>query len=184
MKDDKNFSSSSESINDDVIDENLELNEKNEDENSILEQLNEKKLELEKEVDDLKNKLLRVSAEYDNFRKRTSKEKGELYGNACLDVITQLLPILDNLERAVLVDSDFDSFKKGIDMVINLFRDNLKRLGVEEINTLGEFDPNLHEAVAHVSDDNFGKNTIVEVLQKGYIRNEKVIRHSIVKVAN
>lgn len=177
--------SSSEFIENDRIDDNLEENDENQnDEASILDNLNQKNLNLEKEVDDLKNKLLRVSAEYDNFRKRTSREKGELYSSACLDIIVQLLPILDNLERAASVDSDFDSFKKGIDMVISLFHDNLKRLGVEEIDSAGKFDPNLHEAVVHISDDNFGEKTIVEVLQKGYIRNEKVIRHSMVKVAN
>ncbi len=136
------------------------------------------------EVEEFKDKLLRVSAEYTNYRKRTSKEKEEIYSNACLDVITQILPILDNLERATVIDSDIDSLKKGIDMVTKLFNDALYKLGVREIDSSGEFDPNFHEAVMHVDDENFGENSIVEVFQKGYIRNDKVIRHSVVKVAN
>lgn len=146
--------------------------------------LSEQNAELLKEVDDLKNRLLRVSAEYENFRRRSLKEKQELYGNACIDVITQFLPVLDSLERANSVDSDFESFKKGVQMVVSMFYDNLKRLGVDEIDTSIKFDPKLHEAVDHVSDENFESNSIIDVLQKGYIRNDKVIRHSLVKVAN
>lgn len=152
--------------------------------NQCCSNLEEENISLKNEMDDLKNKFLRVSAEYDNYRKRTSKEKEELYGNACLDVITQILPILDNLERASSVDSDFDSLKKGIDMVTKIFGDVLDKLGVKEIDSTGKFDPNFHEAVMHIDDQEFDEKTIVEVFQKGYIRNDKVIRHSMVKVAN
>ena len=139
---------------------------------------------LKEELEKLKDKFLRVSAEYENYRKRTVKEKEELYGNACLDVIGQILPILDNLERANLSVSDLESLKKGIDMVVKLFYDVLGKLDVKEIDSTGEFNPNLHEAVVHIDDDTLEKNVIVEVLQKGFCRNEKVIRHSMVKVAN
>lgn len=146
--------------------------------------LEEENISLKNEVEEFKDKLLRVSAEYANYRKRTSKEKEEIYGNACLDVIIQILPILDNLERATEIDSDMDSLKKGINMVAKLFGDVLDKLGVKEIDSNGEFDPNFHEAVMHIDDESLGKNTIVEVFQKGYIRNDKVVRHSVVKVAN
>lgn len=181
MDDEKNISSPSnldDGDKDNVNNSEIELNGGAD---SSLESINS---ELEAEVDDLKNKLLRVSAEYDNYRKRTLKEKDELYSKACLDIIIQILPILDNLERANSIESDLDSLKKGINMLTNLFYDVLSKLDVIEIESTGEFNPNLHEAVVHVSDENLGKNTIIEVLQKGYIRNEKVIRHSMVKVAN
>lgn len=146
--------------------------------------LEEENTKLVKEVDILKDKILRISAEYDNYRKRTSKEKVELYGTACIDIITKFLPILDNLERAVSVTSDVESLRTGVDMVIKLFQDVLEKLDVKEIDSTGSFNPNLHEAVMHISDESLDKNTIVEILQKGYIRNEKVLRHSMVKVAN
>lgn len=182
MNDEMNISDSS-NLDEDSNEQNLDIsNEVDGDKlDNNLEDIN---TELKSEIDELKNKLLRVSAEYDNYRKRTLKEKEELYGRACLDVIIQILPVLDNLERANSTESDLESLSKGIGMVINLFYDALKKLDIVEIDSNGEFNPNLHEAVAHVSDENLGKNTIVEVLQKGYIRNEKVIRHSMVKVAN
>lgn len=183
MNDEKNISSSSKLDVDDNKDD-VNINNETELNGGTDSSLENKNSELEAEIDDLKNKLLRISAEYDNYRKRTLKEKDELYSKACLDIIVQILPILDNLERANSVESDLDSLKKGINMLTNLFYDVLNKLDVIEIESTGEFNPNLHEAVAHVSDENLGKNTIIEVLQKGYIRNEKVIRHSMVKVAN
>lgn len=183
MNDEKNISDSTD-LNEDGSKENLNFNSEADNDKDLNDNLEEKNIELESELDDLKNKLLRVSAEYDNYRKRTLKEKDELYGKACLDIIIQILPVLDNLERANSAESDLESLRKGIAMVTNLFYDVLNKLDVIEIDSTGEFNPNLHEAVAHVSDENLGKNTIIEVLQKGYIRNEKVIRHSMVKVAN
>lgn len=166
--------------NEQVIDDSKNNETQVNDENSNLEE----NIKLSKEIDILKDKMLRISAEYDNYRKRTSKEKIELYGNACTDVITKFLPILDNLERASSTSSDLESLKTGIDMVIKLFHDVFEKLDVKEIDSTGEFNPNLHEAVMHISDENLDSNVIVEVLQKGYIRNEKVLRYSMVKVAN
>lgn len=186
MIDEKDFSSSSDLDNDETEEENLDsLDEENTGVESYpIVDLEEKNLELKREIEDLKNRFLRVSAEYDNYRKRTLREKSELYEDACLDVIVQILPILDNLERANSVEADLGSFRKGICMVINLFYDILQKLEVKEIDSTGKFDPKLHEAVVHISDESLEKNTIVEVLQKGYLRNDKVVRHSMVKVAN
>lgn len=139
---------------------------------------------LKNEVDELQDKFLRLSAEYDNYRKRSQKEKEELYGSACVDIMSEILPILDNLDRANSAQGDIESLKQGIDMVIKLFESTLEKLGVKEIDSSVEFDPNLHNAVMHVEDESLGKNIIVEVLQKGYMKNGKVIRHSMVKVAN
>ena len=178
MKENNNFSPSSEV----ELEENetVEINETNEE----ISEIEKENQSLKKELNDLKDKYLRVSAEYENYRKRSVKEKNEIYTKSCTDVISSILPILDNLERANSSNSDLESLKKGIEMVIKLFNDCLKNLDVEEIDSTGEFNPNVHEAVMHVSDEGVEPNTIVEVLQKGYIKNGKVIRHSMVKVAN
>lgn len=146
--------------------------------------LQEENAKLSNEVEVLKDRLLRISAEYDNFRKRTAKEKEGIYSDACTDVLKNMLPVLDNLERAVSVEGNLDDLKKGIDMTLRQFKDSLKKLNVEEISTEEGFDPNYHNAVMHMVDDNYGKNEIVEVFQKGYKRENKVIRYSMVKVAN
>lgn len=140
--------------------------------------------ELKSEIDSLKDKMLRISAEYDNYRKRTIREKSEVYSNSCVDIISEVLPILDNLERANSSGADMDSLKQGINMVIKLFNTTLEKMDVREIDCKSGFDPNLHEAVMHINDENLEKNTIVEVLQKGYMVKDKIIRHSMVKVAN
>lgn len=139
---------------------------------------------LKNELDAMKEKVLRITAEYENYRKRTVKEKEGIYTDACSDVINEMLPTLDNLERAVATEGSVEDLKKGIDMTIRQFRGALTKLGVEEISGEGQFDPNVHNAVMHIEDENYGENEIVEVLQKGYKRGEKVLRHSMVKVAN
>jgi Molecular chaperone GrpE (heat shock protein) len=139
---------------------------------------------LNNELEALKDRLLRTNAEYDNFRKRTAKEKEGIYTDACIDVLKNMLPVLDNLERAATAEGNVDDLKKGIDLTLRQFQDSLTKLNVEEISTEAEFDPNLHNAVMHVEDENLGKNTIADVFQKGYKRGDKVIRHSMVKVAN
>ena len=190
---DGDFSSSSEDYNSDILHEDSD--ECKEDSSECKEDVidgdqctsssfEKENLELKSELEDLRNKFLRVSAEYDNYRKRTLKEKSESYNSGISEVIISILPVLDNLERAKSVDGDVDSLKKGIDMVVSLFCDVLGKLGVEEIDTTGKFDPNLHEAVSHVSDESFEENVIIEVLQKGYKTGSKIIRHSMVKVAN
>ncbi|MCM0648834.1 nucleotide exchange factor GrpE [Clostridium swellfunianum] len=145
--------------------------------------LQEEKAKFENEADAYKDKLLRLNAEYDNYRKRTAKEKEGIYTDACEDVLKHMLPVLDNLERAAVVNGSAEDIKKGIEMTIRQFKDSLEKLLVEEIPTEG-FDPNLHNAVMHVEDPNFGEKAVVEVFQKGYKRGDKVLRHSMVKVAN
>ena len=128
---------------------------------------------------------LRLVAEYDNYRKRTQKEKADTYQNAKGDAVLAFLPVYDNLERALKQDTADEAFKKGVEMTMNQLRDILKKLGVEEIPALGQpFDPNLHNAVMHVEDDSVGENTIVDVFQAGFKSGDKVVRFAMVKVAN
>jgi molecular chaperone GrpE len=149
--------------------------------NSKLKDENEK---LSNELETMKDRILRLTAEYDNYRKRTAKEKEGIYTDACSDVINEMLPSLDNLERAATASGSAEDIKKGIDMTIRQFKGALTKLGVEEIPGEGAFDPNFHNAVMHIEDENYGESEIVEVLQKGYKRGDKVLRHSMVKVAN
>jgi len=139
---------------------------------------------LENELSAMKERIVRITAEYDNFRKRTAKEKEGIYTDACEDVLKNMFPVLDNLERASNVNGSIEDIKKGIDMTIRQFNDSLSKLQVEEIPTDQGFDPNMHNAVMHIEDENFGEKAVVEVFQKGYKRGEKVLRYSMVKVAN
>lgn len=145
--------------------------------------------ELGQKLADMQDKFQRTLAEFDNFRKRTSKEKASMYDDGVRDTIEKLLPIFDNLERAIAsVDGKVDEndpLLKGVKMTNKQLKEILAAMGVEEIKALGEkFDPNLHAAVAHVEDENFGENEVVLDMMKGYKYKEKVIRHSMVKVAN
>lgn len=145
--------------------------------------------ELGQKLADMQDKFQRTLAEFDNFRKRTSKEKASMYDDGVRDTIEKLLPIFDNLERAIAsVDGKVDEndpLLKGVKMTDKQLKEILAAMGVEEIKALGEkFDPNLHAAVAHVEDENFGENEVVLDMMKGYKYKEKVIRHSMVKVAN
>lgn len=128
------------------------------------------------------DKYLRMMAEYDNFRKRSAKEKESAYTDAYGDCIQSILPILDNLERAAAFDQ-LEGLKKGLEMTAKAFEDALGRMGISEIETK-TFDPNLHEAVMHVEDESLGESEIVEVFQKGYCKGDRVIRYAMVKVAN
>lgn len=144
---------------------------------------------LRQQVTELNDKYLRLMAEYDNYQKRTQKEKAARYADAVIDTVEALLPIGDNLERALkteVTSEDAKNFKKGIEMVMKQFNDCLAKLGVTPIAAEGEqFDPNLHNAVMHIEDESIDDNTVVEDLMKGYIyKNERVVRHSMVKVAN
>lgn len=139
---------------------------------------------LTNELEAAKDRILKITAEYDNYRKRTVKEKEGIYTDACEDVLKNMFPVLDNLERAAAADGSIEDIKKGIEMVIRQFKSSLEKLSVEEIPTKDGFDPNLHNAVMHVEDESYGEKEIVEVFQKGYIRGNKVLRHSMVKVAN
>lgn len=146
--------------------------------------LSDENSKFQNEIDALKDKLVRMSAEYENYRKRTVKEKEGIYSDACEDVLKNMFPILDNLERAYSVEGNVEDIKKGIEMTIRQFKTGLEKVLVEEISTEEGFDPNFHNAVMHVDDPELGKNQVVEVFQKGYKRGEKVMRHSMVKVAN
>lgn len=141
--------------------------------------------EYKKKYDELYDKYLRMLAEYDNFKKRTAKEKDELYSFAVADTLEKLLPVLDNLERAADAAEEKSPLADGVKMVLKQFGETLEKMNVAAIEAVGgEFDPNLHNAVMHVEDENVGANTVVEEFQKGYKYKEKVIRHSMVKVAN
>lgn len=140
---------------------------------------------LENENSALKERLTRISAEYDNFRKRTQKEKEGLYSDSIVDVVKTLLPVLDNLEASIKIEAqDVDSVKKGVSMTLTQFQEAFQKLKVSEIDTEGSFDPNLHEAVMHVEDPAYGEKAITDVFLKGYQREDKIIRYSVVKVAN
>ena len=131
------------------------------------------------------DKLLRTLAEYDNYRKRSQKERAEIYPDAVAATVTKLLPVLDNFERALQTDCADAEFKKGVEMIFTSFTETLKALGVEEIEAQGkEFDPNLHNAVMHVDDEAIGENMVAQVMQKGYKLGERVLRHAMVSVAN
>lgn len=144
--------------------------------------------EKSKEIAELNDKYLRLCAEYDNFRRRTAKEKESTYADACCDTLEQILPVLDNLERAAQYnteDSAETPMGKGLELTLKSFVETLAKLGVAEIEALGKsFDPNIHNAVMHIDDENEGENTVVEVFMKGYAKGDKVLRHSMVKVAN
>lgn len=137
---------------------------------------------LENELEALKDRLLRISAEYENYRKRTDKEKERIYTDACEDVLIKMLPVLDNLERALSVDGTVEDLKKGVDMTVRQFEDALEKLQVEEISTEDGFDPEFHQAMMVVEQEGKEPNQIAQVFQKGYKRGDKVIRHSMVTV--
>lgn len=144
---------------------------------------------LTEQLKEQNDKYLRLMAEYDNYQKRSQREKAARYADAVIDTVAQLLPIGDNLERALATEvtsEDAIKFKEGIEMVMKQFNDCLQKLEVSPIAAEGEqFDPNLHNAVMHIEDESIDENTVVEEFMKGYIyKNDRVVRHSMVKVAN
>lgn len=144
---------------------------------------------LQKELDELNDKYLRLMSEYANYQNRTTKEKAARYADAIVDAVAELLPVGDNLERALkteVTSEDALKFKEGIEMVMKQFNDCLEKLNVKPIVAEGEqFDPNFHNAVMHIEDESIDDNTVVEDLMRGYIyKDERVVRHSMVKVAN
>lgn len=145
-----------------------------------------KEAELEKELAAAKEAHIRTLAEYDNYRKRTAKEKEGIYGDAKADCMKSLLGVLDNFDRALGVDnSDFESYKKGVEMIYTNFCEILKGLGVEAFGEVGEnFDPNFHNGVMHIEDESLGENVIAQVFSKGYKLGDKVLRPAMVQVAN
>ena len=152
----------------------------------------EKKSKKDSEIEKLKAELeqkndvlLRTAAEFDNYKKRTEREKSGVAEYARAGIIKQLLPILDNIDRAAGADRESPDYIKGIELIVKQLEGLSEKLGIEEIAKQGEtFDPNLHEAVMHIEDENLGENVIAEVLQKGYKTGDTIIRHAMVKVAN
>ena len=131
------------------------------------------------------DKYLRLAAEYDNYRRRTAKEKESIWADVKAETAAAFLPVYDNLERALKQESSDEAFKKGVEMTMNQLKEVLSKLGITEIDALGKpFDPNLHNAVMHVEDESLGENTVAEVFQAGFTLGEKVIRFAMVKVAN
>ena len=133
-----------------------------------------------------KDQFARLAAEYDNYRKRTAKEKESLYQDAKADTIREFLAVYDNLERAAAAPGgEDDPHKKGLEMIFTQYRELLKKLGVSEIEAQGRpFDPERHEAVMHVDDENLGENEVAQVFQAGFLLGDRVIRHAVVQVAN
>ena len=128
---------------------------------------------------------LRLAADYDNFRKRSQKEKEASYGNGKADAVEKLLPVYDNLERALNQPTEDEAYKKGVEMTMNQLVGIFAGLGVEIFGNVGEtFDPNIHNAVMHTEDENAAENTITQVFQKGFKLGEKIVRFAMVQVAN
>ena len=141
--------------------------------------------EMEEKLSAEHDNYLRLAAEYDNFRKRTVKEKEASYGNGKADTLAKLLPVYDNLERALNQPTEDEAYKKGVELTVTGLEGILEAMQVSSFGAVGEaFDPNLHNAVMHKDDENFGENTICEVFQTGFKVGEKVIRHAMVVVAN
>lgn len=137
------------------------------------------------EYEELEDRYKRILAEFENFKKRSSKEREGLYNSILSDIVESILPVVDNLENAVKVETQDEEYKKGIELVLKQFKDVLASKGVEEIKTVGEtFDPELHEAVSSIQDENLGTKEIAQEYRKGYKIGSRVIRHSMVVVAN
>ncbi|MCI8469954.1 MAG: nucleotide exchange factor GrpE [Clostridia bacterium] len=146
---------------------------------------NHKDMVPKQDYEELDDRYKRILAEFENFKKRSSKERDSLYNSILSDVVEVILPVVDNLENAAKVETQDEEYKKGVELVLKQFKDVLTAKGVEEIKTVGEtFDPELHEAVSTIQDDSFGEKEIAEEYRKGYKIGSRVIRHSMVVVAN
>ena len=140
---------------------------------------------LQEEYAELDDRYKRMFAEFENYKKRTQKEKESIYGMITGDVVASMLPVMDNLQKAVEAKTDDTNYQEGVKLVYRQFSEALKGLGLEEIETIGKrFDPGFHEAVSHIEDDTKGEQEIVQEYRKGYKIGNKIIRHSMVVVAN
>lgn len=154
-------------------------------ENQNLQEKADEIITLKKELDEKEDRLKRLMAEFDNYKKRSSKERETLYHSLMADIMKSLLPVVDNLEKASEAATADDNYKQGVELVLKQFKDVLNANGVKEIEAVGQtFDPELHEAVSSVVDENLGEKEIKEEFRKGYKIGDKVIRHSMVVVAN
>ena len=158
------------------VDENKEVDEDKDDAS----------IKIQKELEEKNDQLLRLAAEYDNFRKRSQREKESIYSDVKANVLGDLLPVIDNFERALDGSGDeLESFRKGVDMIFNQLLEVMKKHGVESFGEVGdEFDPNFHSAVMHIESEDLGENVIAQVFSKGYKVGDKVIRPATVQVAN
>ena len=168
------------------MEENKELNQ--EENNNKADEIIELKKQIEAQkvqIEETEDRLKRVAAEFDNYKKRSSKEKDGLYNSLVGDIVSNFLPIIDNLEKAVEVETKDEEYRKGIELVLKQFKDVLTARGVTEIEAVGKtFDPEVHEAVSSVQDETKGEKEIVQEYRKGYMIGNRVIRHSMVIVAN
>jgi molecular chaperone GrpE len=177
-------------LEEEMVEETIQEEEEHEDEqevkeNSKIETLKAQLKQEKEKSEEYYEHLKRNMAEFDNFKKRISKEKDMMYNAVTADVIGQLLPALDTFEKALAAETTDESFKEGMQMIYNQMLDTLKGIGVEEIEAMNTtFDPNIHEAVMHVEDENYGEKEIIDVFRKGYKIGDKIIRHTMVKVAN
>ena len=164
-----------------TIDKKEQLENDIKEEAKSTDELSKTKQELEETTDRLK----RIMAEFENYKKRSSKEREMLYNSLLSDIVSSLLPVIDNLEKASEAETEDENYKQGIELVLKQFKDVLTKFGVEEIKTVGEtFDPEVHEAVSSIQDETKGEKEIVQEFRKGYKIGTKVIRHSMVIVAN
>lgn len=164
--------------------ENIEVTEEVQEKNEI-NKLKDKVQLQKSELEEKEDRIKRLMAEFENFKKRSDKERTGLYSSVMGDVIILLLPVLDNLEKAVETETKDEQYKSGIEMVLGQFKDVLKSNNVTEIEAVGKkFDPSLHEAVSSVEDSKLGEKEIKEEFRKGYMIGDKVLRHSLVVVAN
>jgi len=145
----------------------------------------EKLAKCQAELDETTDRLKRIMAEFENYKKRSAKERENLYGSIVADIVEKMLPVLDNLEKAVEVKTKDTDYKAGVELVLKQYHDVLTMFGVKKIETVGQiFDPEIHEAVSSVQDDKYGEKEITEEFRTGYMVGTKVIRHAMVVVAN
>lgn len=163
-----------------------ETTEEDDMKSDMLERMTLESHKLAEELATEKEKGLRTMAEYDNFRKRSQKERENIYSDVRADTVLKLLPVYDNLERALKAETEDEAYQKGVEMTMDQFKEILGNIGVVEIgaNIGDKFDPAIHEAVIHVDDDSLGEGVVVDEFQKGFKLGDKVIRFSVVKVAN
>ncbi|EXM37721.1 molecular chaperone GrpE [Ruminococcus albus SY3] len=169
-----------------TVEETAEATEKEENaDNAAEENTQSEEEKLKAELADSKDKYLRLMAEYDNFRKRSAKERLDISASVKADTLSDILPVLDNFERALGTETQDEAYKQGIEMIFKQFSDALTKLGIEAIDPVGEvFDPNIANAVNQIEDPELGENVVAQVFQKGYRIGDKVIRYAMVVVAN
>lgn len=164
---------------------NEEVLEKEENTETEVKETNTEENAIKAELEETTDRLKRLMAEFDNFKKRSAKEREGLYNSILSDIVSSLLPVVDNLENAVNISTEDENYKQGVELVLKQFKDVLTSVGVQEIETVGTtFNPEYHEAVSSVQDESLGEKEIKEVYRKGYKIGDKVIRHAMVVVAN